>query len=179
MTKIITIRATTTDAEIAVAIPYADMRVEARDRRDDAAAVLAEQGDQIVLELHDIDGVDVLYSPAYSYAMVNERSPGVGDSLLIATGECDSPEMAVLIWRTVGAPIGDAGGIIDAIQADAQRKAWAALEEARGRGGRPAELGGGRRVGVYLDSASLARAAELGGGNVSKGIRRALSTTGY
>ncbi len=57
-----------------------------------------------------------------------------------------------------------------------QRKAWAALEEARGRGGRPAEMAGGRRVNVYLDSASLARAAELGGGNVSEGIRRALLT---
>ena len=51
--------------------------------------------------------------------------------------------------------------------------------EARGRGGRPAEMAGGRRVNVYLDSASLARAAELGGGNVSEGIRRALSTTGH
>ena len=118
MTKTIAIRATTTDAEIAAAIPYADMRVEARDRRDDAAAVLAEQGDQIVLELHDIDGVDVLYSPAYSYAMVNERSPGGGDSLMIANSECDAPEMAVLIWRTVDAPAGTAGGIIDAIRAD-------------------------------------------------------------
>ncbi len=55
-----------------------------------------------------------------------------------------------------------------------QRKAWAALEEARGRGGRPAEMAGGRRVNVYLDSASLARAAELGNGNVSEGIRHGL-----
>ncbi len=56
-----------------------------------------------------------------------------------------------------------------------QRKAQAALEEARGRGGRPAEMAGGRRVNVYLDSASLTRAAELGDGNVSEGIRRALT----
>lgn len=56
-----------------------------------------------------------------------------------------------------------------------QRKAQAALEEARGRGGRPAELAGGRRVNVYLDEASIQRAAELGNGNVSEGIRRALA----
>ena len=56
-----------------------------------------------------------------------------------------------------------------------QRKAQAALEEARGRGGRPAEMAGWRRVNVYLDSASLTRAAELGDGNVSEGIRRALT----
>lgn len=60
-----------------------------------------------------------------------------------------------------------------------QRKAWAALEEARGRGGRPAELDGGRRVNVYLDASSLQRAAELGDGNVSEGIRRALATAVY
>lgn len=40
--------------------------------------------------------------------------------------------------------------------------------------GRPAEMDGGKRVNVYLDAASLARAAELGGGNVSEGIRAAL-----
>lgn len=40
--------------------------------------------------------------------------------------------------------------------------------------GRPAELTGGKRVNVYLDAASLARAAELGCGNVSEGIRAAL-----
>lgn len=32
----------------------------------------------------------------------------------------------------------------------------------------------GKRVNVYLDAASLERAAELGGGNVSEGIRLAL-----
>jgi ABC-type taurine transport system substrate-binding protein len=40
--------------------------------------------------------------------------------------------------------------------------------------GRPVEMTGGKRVNVYLDAASLARAAELGGGNVSEGIRAAL-----
>lgn len=41
--------------------------------------------------------------------------------------------------------------------------------------GRPNELQGGKRLNVYLDEASLKRAEELGGGNVSLGIRRALS----
>ena len=41
--------------------------------------------------------------------------------------------------------------------------------------GRPALMAGGKRVNVYLDAASMSRAAELGGGNVSEGIRRALT----
>lgn len=41
--------------------------------------------------------------------------------------------------------------------------------------GAPRQMDGGKRVNVYLDSDSLARAAELGGGNVSEGIRIALS----
>lgn len=40
--------------------------------------------------------------------------------------------------------------------------------------GRPAELTGGKRVNVYLDDDSLQRAEQLGAGNVSAGIRRAL-----
>ena len=40
--------------------------------------------------------------------------------------------------------------------------------------GRPTEMDGGKRVQVYLDAASLNRAAELGGGNVSEGIRISL-----
>lgn len=41
--------------------------------------------------------------------------------------------------------------------------------------GRPAKLAGGKRVNVYLDASSLTRAAELGSGNVSEGIRIALA----
>jgi hypothetical protein len=41
--------------------------------------------------------------------------------------------------------------------------------------GRPQTLANGKRVLVYLDSPTLAAAEALGGGNVSKGIRRALS----
>jgi hypothetical protein len=65
----------------------------------------------------------------------------------------------------------------------AQRKAdgeWETRLEARDRReappvlGRPAEMVGGKRVNVYLDDDSLARAKALGG-NVSEGIRVALA----
>lgn len=98
MTAILTIKASTTDAEIESAIPYIDMRSEAIGRRDDAAAVLEEQGDVTVLEYHSIDGVDVLYSPAFGYAYVNAMSPGVGDSMLIDNDEADSPDHAARQW---------------------------------------------------------------------------------
>lgn len=41
--------------------------------------------------------------------------------------------------------------------------------------GRPAALESGKRVNVYLDATSLERAATLGNGNVSEGIRIALN----
>lgn len=41
--------------------------------------------------------------------------------------------------------------------------------------GRPAELQGGKRMNVYLDAESLARASSLSQGNVSEGIRVALA----
>lgn len=44
-----------------------------------------------------------------------------------------------------------------------------------GQVGRPTEMEGGRRVNVYLDADSLEAAARLGRGNVSEGIRIALS----
>lgn len=50
-----------------------------------------------------------------------------------------------------------------------QRKIRAAIDPAAKK------LDGGKRVNVYLDEASMARASELGGGNVSEGIRRALA----
>ena len=40
--------------------------------------------------------------------------------------------------------------------------------------GPPRKIVSGRRVNVYLDAASLEKAAALGGGNVSEGIRKAL-----
>lgn len=43
--------------------------------------------------------------------------------------------------------------------------------------GRPAILTDGQRVNVYLDAQTLDRARELGEGNVSEGIRRALAVT--
>lgn len=92
------ITATTTTEAIEAAIPFLDMREHAIEQRDMAAAVIDEQGDQTVLELHDIDGVTVLYSPAFGYAYVNQASPGVGNSLLIDNGEADSPEDAAQQW---------------------------------------------------------------------------------
>ncbi len=96
------IAATTTTEAIEQAIPFLDMREHAIELRDMAAAVIDEQGDQAVLELHDIDGVTVLYSPAFGYAYVNQASPGVGNSLLIGNGEADSPEHAAQQWLTGG-----------------------------------------------------------------------------
>lgn len=98
MAKIMEICATTTDADLE-AIPFLDMRREARERRDDAAAVIEEQGDQLVLELHEIGGVTVLYSPVFGYALINELSPGVSDSLLVDNGQAESPEHAATFWR--------------------------------------------------------------------------------
>jgi hypothetical protein len=99
----LTISATTSTEAIEAEIPFIDMREHAIEMRDMAAAVLEEQGDQEVLDLHDIDGVTVLYSPTFGYAYVNEMSSGVGDSLLIGNGEADSPEFAAQQWRTEGA----------------------------------------------------------------------------
>lgn len=44
--------------------------------------------------------------------------------------------------------------------------------------GRPAEMQGGKRVNVYLDSKSIALALRLGDGNLSAGIRKALEHWG-
>lgn len=43
------------------------------------------------------------------------------------------------------------------------------------RPGRPEEMAGGRKVNTYLDANSIAIASKLGQGNVSEGIRIALS----
>ena len=96
--KIITIKASTATSEIEAAIPFLDMRAHAIEMRDMAYQVMAEQGDQDVLELHEIDGVTVLFSPVWGYAYVNESSPGVGNSLEICNGEADSPEAAAARW---------------------------------------------------------------------------------
>lgn len=98
MALITTITATTSDEELD-GIRFLDMRQEARERRDDAAAVIDEQGDQEVLELHEIDGVTVLYSPTFGYALVNEYSNDVGDSLVIDNGEAESPSAAAQAWK--------------------------------------------------------------------------------
>jgi hypothetical protein len=43
-----------------------------------------------------------------------------------------------------------------------------------GQVGRPSEMVGGKRVQVYLDAESLVIATNLGNGNVSEGLRKAL-----
>lgn len=97
------ITATTTDAELE-SIRYNDMRREARERRDDATAVLDEQGDQTVLEYQEFDdGVAALFSPVFGYALANQWSGGVGDSLLIESGHADSIEHAAQQWRDANA----------------------------------------------------------------------------
>lgn len=78
----LTITATTSNETLEQAIPFLDMQEHAAEMRDMAAAVIEEQGDQVVLELHD----------------VNEMSPGVGNSLLICNGEADGPEHAAQQW---------------------------------------------------------------------------------
>jgi hypothetical protein len=55
-----------------------------------------------------------------------------------------------------------------------QEIAW---PEGQGQVGRPTELEGGARHNVYLDTASIARARKLGKGNISEGLRLALSRT--
>ena len=44
--------------------------------------------------------------------------------------------------------------------------------------GRPEEMQGGKRRNVYLDDASWAKAADIGNGNASDGIRMALARAG-
>lgn len=97
----LTIKASTTTDAIEDAIPFPDMRAHAIELRDMelGAAVIDEQCDQVVAELHEIDGVTILWSPVFEYAYVNEDTPGVGDSLLIEQYECPTPEHAVSVWR--------------------------------------------------------------------------------
>lgn len=94
----LTITATTSTEDIEAAIPFLDMRAHAIEQRDYAAAVLEEQGDEVVLELCEFGNVVVLYSPIFGYAYVNERSEGAGNSLLIDNGEAVSAEHAAQQW---------------------------------------------------------------------------------
>ena len=93
------ITATTSDEQIEDAIRFLDMQSHALEMRDMARAVIAEQGDQIVLELHEFGDVVVLWSPVFGHAYVNEHSSGVGNSLTIESGECPSPEHAAKVWK--------------------------------------------------------------------------------
>ena len=96
--KTLTIKATTTDEAIESEIRFLDMQANAIEMRDMAKAVIEEQGDQAVLELHEFGDVVVLYSPTFGYAFVNERSTGIGNSLQIDGGNADSAEHAAQQW---------------------------------------------------------------------------------
>lgn len=100
MTIQLEITALTSDEEIMDAIPFLDMREFALCRRNDAKAPY-EAGDDLesVLELHEIDGITVLWDPIWACCLVNEASPGVGDSLILYNGEAMSPEEAAKAWR--------------------------------------------------------------------------------
>lgn len=63
-------------------------------------------------------------------------------------------------------------GTTDNWQGRVDEIAW---PKGEGQVGRPAELEGGGRHNVYLDAVSIARARKLGKGNISEGIRVALS----
>ena len=65
-------------------------------------------------------------------------------------------------------------GTLDNWQGRVDKISW---PEGQGQAGRPTELEGGARHNVYLDTASIARARKLGKGNISEGIRIALSRT--
>jgi hypothetical protein len=65
-----------------------------------------------------------------------------------------------------------AQGTPDNWQGRVNEIAW---PEGHGQVGRPPELEGGARHNVYLDTVSIARARKLGKGNISEGIRIALS----
>lgn len=98
---ILTIKASTTTDAIEDAIPFRDMREHAIALRDLelGAAVIPEDYEEVVAELHEIDGVTILWSPVFAYAYVNEDGPGAGDSLMIDEYECPTPEHAVSVWR--------------------------------------------------------------------------------
>ena len=99
MTLTLKIDATTTNDAIEAAMPYLDMRSHAIERRDDALAVDDEHPVGTVLELHDVGGIDVLWSPTHGYAVINERSGGIGNSLVLDNGTALTPEGAALCWR--------------------------------------------------------------------------------
>lgn len=86
----------------------------------------------------------------------------------IGTVTRDDCETGALVrLEATGAYVQVNAGVIRTLDG---RKVAAAL----GMAGRPSEMEGGKRVNVYLDAESLAIAAELGNGNVSDGIRKAL-----
>ena len=90
------------------------------------------------------------------------------NSTPIGTVTRDGIETGALVrMEATGAYVQINAGVLRTLDG---RKVSAAL----GTSGRPAEMEGGKRVQVYLDAESLSIAADLGNGNVSEGIRKAL-----
>lgn len=95
---------------------------------------------------------------------------------LLERDELDNTEVSVhLVYErtTLAVHRFDAvQGTTDNWQGRVEEIAW---PEGHGQVGRPTELEGGSRRNVYLDAVSIARARKLGKGNISEGIRIALS----
>ncbi len=93
---------TTTYADIEDAIPYGEMRRHAIERRDGAAGVIDELGDEEVLDLYEIDGVLVLWSDAFCYGVMNRTDP-FDDCLCLYAGEKPegvvTPAEAAAYWH--------------------------------------------------------------------------------
>jgi hypothetical protein len=98
-------------------------------------------------------------SPLYA----DPRLPGWEYAGLVSAGPDKGP---LLRNKHTGIYVMSIGGAVRSLD---QRKVRAALDPAAKK------LDGGKRVNVYLDESSLNRAAQLGGGNVSEGIRIALA----
>lgn len=91
-----------------------------------------------------------------------------GNSTPLGTVTRDESDTGALVRiEATGAYVQVNAGAIRSLDG---RKVAAAL----GIAGRPSEMEGGKRVNVYLDAESLAKAAKLGNGNVSEGIRVSL-----
>lgn len=80
----------------------------------------------------------------------------------------ESDSGALVRIETTGAYVQVNAAVIRSLDG---RKVAAAL----GTAGRPSEMEGGKKVNTYLDAKSIATAKQLGNGNVSDGIRKALA----
>lgn len=112
MALLLTIRAGTDDATIDAQIPVPGMRTHVRALRDGAAGAIIDRAGPAavaedttpVLELHDVLGVVVLFSPTDRYAICNDAIP-TGPSMLVNKDDAIGPERAARCWLTAGMQI--------------------------------------------------------------------------